>query len=200
MINLIFEKKYKYPSLAAFERHTIMARTKRTKRFRKRGKWSANIETLANVQNSAAVGEFANTATLCTNPIQTNTTVSQQFTVKNIEAYFNFDAAEQANAHNLECLTAYIMFVPQGMNIGSNYEKQHPEYIMAMRYYGSPEFEVSTGTSTNGIRNPLRIKTRLARRLQTGDSIVLYIKGINQSTSDLNYRLGGVIRWWTKAN
>ena len=53
----------------------------------------------------------------CTNPIQSSTTVSQQFTVKNIEAYFNFDVAEQSNAHNLECLTAYIMFVPQGMNV-----------------------------------------------------------------------------------
>ena len=32
------------------------------------------------------------------------------------------------------------------------------------------------GTSTNGIRNPLRIKTRLARRLQTGDSLVIILK------------------------
>ena len=54
------------------------------------------------------------------------------------------------------------MFVPQGMNVTTDYPFLHPEYIMATRYYGSPESEGNgTNSAVSGVRNPLKIKTRL---------------------------------------
>ena len=90
------------------------------------------------------------------------------------------------------------MYVPQGMTITVDYPKQHPEYIMGMRFYGSPEYENS---SIGSMRNPLSIRTRLARRLQTGDKIIFLLLGQNTNTSNvLNLQINGVLRWNTKAN
>lgn len=179
-----------------------MARTRRSKRYyKKKGRWSANISRIENTNLTALSGEWNGNLTLCSNPVQLQSTVSQQFTVKNIEMWFNFEVAGDTYAKNIEAITAYIMFVPQGMNYQVNdYAEKHPEYIMAMRYFGSPEKEVTEGYIAEGIRNPLRMKTRMARRLQTGDSVILYIQGYNQSNQSIQIKVDGVIRWWTKAN
>ena len=59
------------------------------------------------------------------------------------------------------------MFVPQGMNMMLTM-MSCPEYIMAMKFFGSP-LSVSKQQF-----QPTLIKTRLSRKLNTGDSIVLY--------------------------
>lgn len=176
---------------------------KRVRRYRRRkGRWSANIKNISNSDITATTGEFFATTLLCQNPVQDNQTVSQQYTIKNVEVSFQFetDMNEGTTARfNIESLICYIMYVPQGMNIDINYPSYHPEYIMAMRFLGSPDFENNTANTTPG-RNPLRVKTRLARRLQTGDSIILYIGGNNTSTLNANLKFHGILRWWTKAN
>ena len=169
----------------------------RYKYYKSKGRWSAN---LTEVQNQ--IYSFTGSAIsriqfdLCTNPAQSNTTVSQQYTVKNV--YFNFQLECSADQIDyLNSLTGYIMYVPQGMDVGQNYPKQHPEYIMAMRFFGTPE---SRGSNTQGLRNPLSIRTRLARRLQTGDKIIFLLIGINSNSSSVSINLNGILRWWTKAN
>lgn len=175
-----------------------MVKKRVVKRYRRKGRWSANIKQFGNVSINATDAEFIGQSILCQNPIQTDTSVSQQYTVKNVEVSFQIENDPQSpSTHTaIESITLFIMYVPQGMNIDSNYPNYHPEYIMAMRFLGSPDLE------TNGpMRNPLRIKTRLARRLQTGDSIVLFIKGYGMGIpQEINLRFHGIVRWWTKAN
>lgn len=177
-----------------------MAKTKRGKKYyRPKGKWSANIATLTNQLINATPGTFYSTSDLTTNPIQTSSTVSQQYTVKNIEVSYEIDLAGNTQGiQEIEGLTSYIMYVPQGMPVTETYPNNHPEYIMAYRFLGSPNFE--SGTTTVG-RNPLKIRTRLARRLQTGDKVILLVTGSNSNnTNTYQLQYNGIVRWWTKAN
>lgn len=168
---------------------------RRYRRFRRRsGRWSVNIQEF-NESITGAAGTFSANSILVSNPIQTVNTVSQQYTVKNIEATFEFEPVGASTTSTFENLTCYIMYVPQGMNITNNYNLEHPEYIMNYRFIGSPTVDDNPG------RNPIKVRTRLARRLQTGDQIVLFVKGFNNITSgSTQVELKGIVRWWTKAN
>lgn len=174
-----------------------MARTRRSRRFRKSNRWSANIQELLNTTLTATTGTFSGTTTLATNPTQNTLGVSQIYTCKN----FAVDFTIESDTHwSIEAITAYIMFVPQGMNVFANYNIEHPEYIMNYKYLGSP---TGVGTSTAAEvqqYQPFRVRSRLARKLNTGDSVILFIKGLNQASSNISFNLSGVVRWWTKAN
>lgn len=163
---------------------------------RKSGKWAPNIVKIAST-NSATPGEFYNAETLAINPVQTNTGVSQAFTCKNFEITFSLETETTNTTAWLESVTAYIMYVPQGMNVTSAYYAEHPEYIMAYKYLGSPLYDA---TNQGQQFQPFKIRTRLSRKLQTGDSIILYIQGSNENTNSTPYNIDGVVRWWSKAN
>lgn len=173
-----------------------MAKYRRYRNYnrRNRAKWSSNIaHQIGQVLSAPASSTFFDSIVLSFNPVQENTTVPQIFTVKNVEFNGTFEANSAAST--IEDFCAFIMFVPQGMTIDASYDIKHPEYIMAMKFFGSP--------SSDGQQQfqPLRIKTRLARKLNTGDSIILYLKGHNVSgTTTVNLEYSGVTRWWTKAN
>lgn len=177
-----------------------MAR-RRYRRYRRRaGKWSANLQEINTTSVLApANSTFYQTFILSFNPTQINTSVSQVFTVKNIEVSFYIDT--ESNVNDLEDIAAYIMFVPQGMTITENYNLQHPEYIMSYKFLGSPSTD---GLSTTGFGQqyqPTRVRTRLSRKLQSGDNVVLFIKGNNINTStSASFTFHGLVRWWTKAN
>lgn len=181
-----------------------MARYRRRRYYkRKSGRWSPNIIKVSN-QLDATGGEFFNYETLAENPIQTITGVSQAFTVKNFEITFTIEAPTYQANNYLESITAYIMYVPQGMTITSSYYADHPEYIMAYKFLGAST-SLSRDYSSNQIEErqnyqPIRMKTRLSRKLQTGDSVILYIQGSNQSNTTYQYNLDGIVRWWSKAN
>lgn len=191
-----------------------MAKLRRYRRYyRKSGRWAANIEEI-NASITATSGIFSSAETLVTNLSQENTRTSQTFTIKNVEITFTIEDETRGELQSisagryLEGITIYIMYVPQGMNVTSQYNIQHPEYIMAYKYVGSPLNEIAnqvTSTtpeiSVGQTYQPTRIKTRLARKLQTGDNIILFIKGINQNNNASQLlRINGVIRWWSKAN
>lgn len=187
-----------------------MARYRRRRYYRRKtGKWAANIQEIANTINPQT-STWSATETILSNPTQQPTYVSQTFTVKNIEINFTleYEGYSQDFINLYEGITAYIMFVPQGMNVGNDYNVQHPEYIMAMKYIGSPTAENVYIPGTNQYNSPgqqyqpTKIKTRLARKLQSGDSVVLFVKGNKTGSTDSTHilRLSGVIRWWTKAN
>lgn len=182
-----------------------MARYRRYRKYSRRGRgtrWAPNIVKISS-RNNATVGEFYNIETLAENPIQQNTGVSQTFTVKNFEITFTIEPSSNLAYSVLESMTAYIMFVPQGMNITSSYYAEHPEYILAYKYLGSPQ-----GTMVAGAGNilesqqfqPIKIRTRLSRKLQTGDSVILFIQGSNKDSDVSNYNIDGIVRWWSKAN
>lgn len=178
-----------------------MARYRRRRFYRRRSsKWSANINELsAQIVNIQPNGKWFRDYTLAFNPLQTNTAVTQVFTVKNFEINFNIDIPSNENnvLANIEDVCAYIMFVPQGMTVTADYNLQHPEYIMAYKFLGSPNNDY------NGQQyQPFKVRTRLSRKLQSGDQIKLLIVGNNTSTSLTisGLEIHGVYRWWTKAN
>lgn len=173
-----------------------MARYRRRRYYRKKGRWSANIQEIVNNNINATPEQFFATQTLVVNPAQNSMTTSQLYTVKNIECSFEISNNESASPL-IESLAYYIMFVPQGMTVPIDYNLLHPEYVMAYRFYGSPENET---TNTSGTRIPVKIRTRLARKLNTGDSIVLLIKGLNELNQTFTVTVNGLVRWWSKAN
>ena len=173
-----------------------MAKTRRTRRRFRRAKWSSNIQELNSVPIATVNGTWSGTATLATNPSQTTLGVSNIYTVKNFETAFTIEAAGSAHINGVESITAYIMFVPQGMNVSENYNLDHPEYIMNYKYLGSPNAVAGTDEKQNF--QPYKLRTRLSRKLNTGDSIILFIKGTATGTGNLE--LSGLVRWWTKAN
>ena len=183
-----------------------MPRYRRTRRYRRKsGRWSSNITTITKESIAAASGSWYGTLVLATNPVQVNTGVSQTFTAKNFEISFTLEGTPSASLWSLDAISAYIMYVPQGMTVTDAYESQHPEYILNYKYYGSPTsaYVQSVGNPENYMLQhfqPMKIKSRLSRKLQTGDSIVLLIKGSNASSSTTNLILSGIVRWWTKAN
>lgn len=182
-----------------------MARKTR-RRYRRKGRWSANLMRIANNTISLASGEFYVSQTLATNPSQATNTVSQQYTVKNFELSFtlDLDATVSINGQYLEGIVFYIMFVPQGYTINANLPLNHPEWIMANKFMGSIDMEGESNQQLGTVyvapkRGPYRIRTRLSRRLQTGDSVILLITG-NNGTSTIAAQFSGLLRWWTKAN
>lgn len=168
-----------------------MAKKYRYRRYRKSGVWASNISEINHESITATAGTFSNTATLITNPAQTSTTTSQKYTIKNVDLQYMIESSQ---ASNLNSLNVYVMYVPQGMNVDENYNIHHPEYIMAHKMISDPQ------STSNQYIPPLRIKTRLARTLNTGDSIILYIKGYNGYGQDLTYYLDATVRWVSKAN
>ena len=181
-----------------------MARRRRSRRSYRKGRWSANIKQIA-YQDTTDLndGQFFSSLTICANPVQSDNTVSQQYTVKNIQLALTVETNQLNIIEYIENLCGYIIYVPQGMTITSDYPFQHPEYIMAYKFYGSPAPEYSGNGATNMYSKvyPLRVRTRLARRLQTGDSVVFMLTGrgeVNTEAKDL--QINGLVRWWTKAN
>lgn len=172
---------------------------KRIRKYYRKARWSANIQEISTTVVNAEVGANIATYTLAFNPTQTNTAVSQIYTVKNFEITFSTEFPSNTSSavpQNIEDITAYIIFVPQGMVVGTDYNIQHPEYVMAYKFYGSP-------SGDSNIPALYRIRTRLSRKLNTGDSIQLLIKYNNQYTQALTgtmFELHGLCRWWTKAN
>lgn len=183
-----------------------MARYRRYRKYTRsrRNKWSPNIQEISTTTIQApAASTFYQSFTLSFNPTQVNTAVSQTYTVKRIEVSFYIDKDAQNNIEYLEDVAAYIMFVPQGMNVNADYNIQHPEYIMAYQFLGSPsvDFSSSSATTIGQQYQPRKITTRLSRKLNTGDSVILFIKGNNTSTQhseSLDFH--GLVRWWTRAN
>lgn len=177
-----------------------MARRTRRRYYKKRGKWSANIQEInTGPLQISDQGNFYVLQTLAQNPAQNTNTISQTYTVKNFE--LNFVLENFANASGVDNLCCYIMYVPQGMTVTELYNTQHPEYILNYKYIGSPTVDAQIGDGAAGQQyQPIKMRSRMARKLQTGDSIVLFVKGFNSTLPSASIRVYGLLRWWTKAN
>ena len=102
-----------------------MARTtKIIRKYYKKARWSSNIKPIDDQTILLPTGKNSASITLCYNPAQTDTTVSQQYTVKNVELSFEMNYLN--NPSEIEGITGYIMFVPQGMTVGNDYAELHP--------------------------------------------------------------------------
>lgn len=179
-----------------------MARTTRRKYYkRKTARWAPNI---AKIRDSitATSGEFGANSTLAFNPQQSTGSVSQTYTAKNFDITFTIEAGSLNSAAYIEGVTIYIMYVPQGMTVGNDYYQLHPEYILNYKYIGSPAGQQGGAGTTSESQQyqPIRVRTRMARKLQTGDQIILYVNGTNTNDQNQTLYIDGLVRWWTKAN
>lgn len=169
--------------------------------YRKRkGIWSTRI---SNITGSQLIGSNSDAIiyyNLCQNPSQTDSTVSNKYTVKNVNLQLELSAESSASTSDLENFQAYIMYIPQGYvptGVPSAYGTlpfDHPEWIMTHRFIGQAQ-----GDNTNYFP-PLKISSRLARKLDTGDRIVLIILGHNQNSSSNTIQYRGLVKYNTKAN
>lgn len=180
-----------------------MARRKRlTYRRRRRNSWSTRIFNFSGAQSVAQQQQYVIYYNLCQNPAQTNDTISQKYTVKNIDVSVELEPeglTAQAYINNLQF---FVCFIPQGYiptGVPSAYAGvpfDHPEWIMAHRYVGSPVHPSDPGYA------PLRVRSRLSRNLDTGDRVVLIILGTNTTTQSNSYTINyrGLVKFNTKAN
>lgn len=174
-----------------------MARKRRTRRYFKKTKYSSNIFDIgpSDFLLSTTEGWNATDITLITNPAQDINTTSSVKQIKNVE--ITMEAEANGSWEGIESIQYYIMFVPEDMVITNQFPMKHPEYIMAYKFYGSPQPEYG---DTVVLKTPVRIRSRLARNLNTGDKIVLYIRAANTTNSSKTIQYQGLVRFWTKSN
>ena len=178
-----------------------MAKYRRYRKYtRRRHIWSSRLQNFSGAQSVATNTEFVIYYNLCSNPVQSQDTVSQKYTVKNISCQMELATEDYIDPRYVENLQAYICFIPQGYiptgtpSAYADVPYNHPEWIMAHRYFGSCLQDM------NVFYPPLRLRTRLARKLDTGDRIVLIILGKNTKTETATLSYQGIVKYVTKAN
>lgn len=178
-----------------------MARRRYYRRYRRRsGRWSTRISNFVGSQLAGANQQFVVYQNLTSNPAQSDDSVSIKYTVKNINLQLELESPSSSNGI-VENLQAYVMFIPQGFiptGVPGAYADvpfQHPEWIMAHRFYGSAQID------PNGPGfPPVRLRSRLARKLDTGDRVVVIILGNNAGTVSATLEYRGLVKYNTKAN
>lgn len=181
-----------------------MARTKRIyRRYSKKQSWSTRFTNFSGAQLVGPNSKCIIYQNLCQNPAQSVDTISNKYTVKNIVLDIEISNTSTSNNADLENFQFYICFIPQGYiptGTPSAYENvpfDHPEWIMVHRFVGATLNDGATSYK------PYRLRSRLARKLDTGDRIVLIILGNNTANSagssyTVDYR--GLVKYNTKAN
>lgn len=179
-----------------------MARYRRYRKYsRRRHIWSSRITNLSGSQSAGAGQQFVIYYNLCQNPAQTNTTISQKYTVKNVHLQLNFNNDTTSTNQTLKNFQAFICYIPQGYvptGVPGQYADvpyDHPEWIMAHRYLGTPGSNTSSGWNST-----FTLRSRLARKLDTGDRVVVIILGNNTSTASYTVNYSGVVKYVTKSN
>lgn len=172
-----------------------MAKTKVIKR-RARKHWAPCINKLQNsIQLANTAGDFYFFSVLATNPQQATNNISRPIVVKNCEFTYKIDCTNAARVNDVQI---YMMYVPEGHQITDNLPYQHPEWILAYSFQGAPD---GPGPDYS-VSSPKKIRTRLARRLQTGDNVILLVNGFSNHTESnpITLSIKGLARYWTHAN
>ena len=115
--------------------------------------------------------------------------------------YINFTgtSTSQQIAANAQL---YIIYVPEGMTVNtytaaSNIVKNHPEWIMAWRYFDVKQGPINVNTLADG--GKISMTSRLKRNLNSGDAIyaVLLVQSL---PSLVNMSVRGMCQFWSCAN
>lgn len=168
--------------------------------FRKRN-WASNIITSSTSLTIPSNSTYGAGSAICLNPVQSVATVSQPFTVKNIKLSITADAPSINSTIGIDNLIAAICYVPQGYTVSYSTLSEHPEWFMAVKYLDEPLTISNSASNPIYYSKPFTVSTRLARKLQTGDSIQLCFFGQNINTAnDLSVRFKFMAQWWTCAN
>lgn len=141
--------------------------------YRKRRKWSPTfVDGTFTISFPSQTSAFQGT-TLCANSsnIGNNVPVSTIIKAKNFKMVVDIGNIPTSTSVNNFLLA--IMFLPQGFTGSYNLPKEHPEWILAWR---------TVDANFSSLQN-VQISSRLARNLNSGDSIILFVSGSNLGTS-----------------
>lgn len=149
---------------------------------RKARKWSPSL-VRANLALTAAAGVNSfTTLDLCGNSsnVGANVPVSTIIKAKNFKTVIDVTSGTGGDA--LRNFFLAIMYIPQGFVVTGETPAQHPEWILVWR---------SVDVSFNGqqLQN-VQISSRLARNLNSGDKIVMFVSVENTGVSTANVNLG----------
>lgn len=152
-------------------------------------------------QFTAASGNFYTYMDLITNPSNLNPDALTGY-VETI-GRFTIDCTLEG-AQSLNNVAMFVMYIPEGYAINTqtpgsnNVLNQHPEWIMAYKYLGSPTQATSDQVSQGC--QPTRIRSRVRRNLMTGDRIVLLIAGTNSATQASAGTLWAYLKFASRIN
>lgn len=146
---------------------------------RPRRRWAPHLVQGSLSITIPAATSAGQTSVLCSNSanVGSDTPVSTIIKVKNFKVVVDLTAASQ----NLQ-LTNFIIaicYVPQGFDPGTEFLYQHPEWILVWRTVDVSQTVSNSGASLQNVQ----ISSRLARNLNTGDSIRLFGVGTNLNTT-----------------
>jgi hypothetical protein len=104
----------------------------------------------------------------------------------------------------LNNIAIFIMYIPEGYSVNTTGSadtsalNQHPEWIMAYKYLGSPT-QSSSDQIGQGCQ-PTRIRSKVRRNLMTGDRIVLLITGTNSAGQTTTGTLWAYLKFASRIN
>lgn len=159
-----------------------MARRRRYRRRYRRLRWAKQMVNITHegftVSNNS---NWSYNIPLCENPVDENTMVPTPRYFKRIKLSFEVENEAKDNIANfqIEGLTAFILYVPEGLTAGPALIKQHPEWVLGSKFYGSVSNE-STGTSGK----VFTLYSRLCKKLLSGDKIMVVFTGVNTDQSN----------------
>ena len=104
------------------------------------------------------------------------------------------------DVYRVDQLVAALVYVPQGYTVTYSTLNEHPEWFMAVKFLDNPQVDDPNTANTAYLQKPFTISTRLARKLQTGDSVQLCLFGTNKSDQTVPIRFSFMAQWWTCAN
>ena len=168
-------------------------------------KWASNYINITGQLANGTDGNFYHSQQLAINATESN--APTPVVVKTGNFRVQFDLTLNVAASGAVSARAYIVYIPQGWNIGSDpttivnnvgsLVSQHPEWILAWRQldFGNANAAGSVDTSV------VRMSSRLKRNLNTGDRVNFYLIG-NGDFTGINFRgnLTGACQFWTCAN
>jgi hypothetical protein len=167
--------------------------------FRKKN-WSTNIITSETSFSIPANTTYGSGSAICVNPSQSVSTVSQPFTVKNVKLSICVSVDKVTSVGWLGQIIAAIVYVPQGYTVTYKTLVEHPEWFMATKFIENPQVDDAGLPTPNYLQKPFTVSTRLARKLQTGDSIQLCIFATNRNSEPIVLSLSFMAQWWTCSN
>lgn len=172
-----------------YRRRPIVVRPKK--------KWASNLITLSfPIESSDNIPG----RTLVQNSTQSSTPTPTIIKVGNFKVAVDVSYTFAAAPSILPNCTLYVIFLPEGISIGSNAElgglvTAHPEYVLAWKRL---DFDYATSSGTYNSRS-ISVSSRLKRNLNSGDKIFLGLyTGTTGTTASI--ALVGTCQFWTCAN
>ena len=161
-----------------------------------RKKWASNIVTFTESMTNPFL-----THVLVTNAAQTASPTPVIVKVGNFKCQLDASYMYETSGANVLGMTAYIMYVPEGITVTTNAAAQdliakHPEWIMAWRQFNMDGIQTATAAHVNSVT----FSSRLKRNLNSGDSIQLFVVPHVSGTVAWSGAVTGTVQYWNCAN